>query len=177
MLLARLDQRRAAGVPAIGRAALRPQSRERLRARRRRQFRGRVRARSYADSMRAMQHLHEVSRSAPQGRRYRRAMDRHRALRADRRRRAAPRSRPAERSVVLPVGHSPGCRWAHAPSRRRRDEGRDARRRPPARPRGRCREDRKPGHLLRSRRRSHQDHSRAPRRRRTGAVTRAGRPL
>ena len=51
---------------------------------------------------------------------HRRALDRHRPLRARRGRRAAPRRRPRQGPVVLPLGHRPRGARTHAPAGRRR---------------------------------------------------------
>ena len=65
----------------------------------------------------------------------------------------------------------------HAAAGRLADEGGDARRRAPARPRAHRREGGESGHLLRARRRPHEDHSPAPRCRRAVAVAGSVRPL
>ena len=132
---------------------------ERVRPRRRRRLRARVRARAHADPLRALQHVHEVPRPAAQGRRDRRALDRDGALRARRRTArccaASTRTRTSRTSsgassaavlarMLLPVGDS--------------DQGRDARDGAPPRTDAHRREGREPGHLLRARRRSHEDH-------------------
>ena len=122
-------------------------------------------SRPHADSLRALQHVHEVSRPSREGRRDRRDVDRDGPLRAHGRRRAASRRRSFEGSVVLPLGHRPARAAAHAPSGRFADQAGDARHGAPARARAHRREGREPGHLLRARRRSHEDHPPAARRR------------
>ena len=60
----------------------------------------------HADSLRSLQHVHEVPRPAAQGGRDRRALDRHRPLRANAQRRAAPRPRHRRRTRATSSGAS-----------------------------------------------------------------------
>ena len=134
----------------------------------------RVRARPHADSLRALQHVHEVSRS--------------------RSRRPTRSTRSGSRPATTRASSTASCIAASIATRIRRISSGESiapccsrmllpvgaqtkaetrARRAPARPRGDRREAGEPGHLLRARRRSHEDHSPATRRRRAVAVARA----